>query len=69
MALAMRREVVKSGRRRPSSTGAFSRSGATVRSTVAPPGTLPEVGWFFWMREPAAETSKPPACTGPWASA
>ena len=52
MASAMRVEVVKSGRRRPSSSGLPSRLGVTARSMEAPPGTLPEVGWFFCSRAP-----------------
>ena len=61
--------VVKSGRRNPSTMGAFSKSGETERSTVAPPGTVPEVGWFFCTRVPDEATSKPPAWTDPCATA
>jgi len=35
--------------------------GATERSMVAPAGTRPDVGWFFWNELPYAAASMPPA--------
>jgi len=65
----MCRAVVKSGRRSPSNDGHFLQIRRNRAFHGRAPGTVPEVGWFFCTREPAAITSKPPACTGPCATA
>ena len=69
MAAEMRIALVKSGRFSLSTSVPVVRLGVTARSTVAPAGMLPAVGVFFLIAAATPLTSKPPTCTGPWATA
>ena len=69
-ASASRTAVVKSGCWSVSTIVAGSSASGTSRSTVAPAGTRPTVGWFFWtLSPPCPEADAPPTESGPWASA
>jgi hypothetical protein len=66
----MRVAVVNSASRRISVIVVGSRAPGAARSTSAPPGMRPTVGWFFLLLEPEAPSAaKPPTASGPWATA
>ena len=69
MASAIRAEVVKSDWRSCSRTWVLGAMEGAARSTVAPPGERPTVGWFTVFETPPSPAVNPPVTTGPWATA
>ncbi len=70
MRSATRLAVVKSGACRLMVSWLSSpNSRGTSRSTTAPRGMRPTVGWFLLTVAAAPPAWKPPTETGPWATA
>src|SRR5579885_3434844 len=65
MASTIRADVVKSERRNCRRTAPRGATEGAARSTIAPSGVRPTVGWLTLWEVPPRPEAKPPVTTGP----